>query len=151
MRLRARDIGRAVYKVSRSHPDLTRRVVSVWARASNSDGIVVVNSQDDHVRFAQSFNSFVDALDLDDLTVGVVGYTAANGMQTDIDAWLSTLKWPEETSRRMQEARNAERESPAQQLGVQVVRQRTKNRYHQDGAFIDVVLLAAAVEIWRCN
>jgi hypothetical protein len=149
MRLRARDIGRAVYEVSRRHPDLTRHVVSIWARASNSDGIVVLSQQEDHLRFAHSFSRFVDALALHDLTVGVVGYTAANGIQTDINAWLSTLKWPTKTPRRVQGARNTTRESPAQQLGVQVVRRRTENSYHQDGAFIDVMLLAAGVEIWR--
>lgn len=148
MRLRARDIGREVYEVARRDPDLTRHVVSIWARASNSDGIVVLNPQADHVRFAQSFKSFVDALDLDDLTVGLVGYTAANGTQTDIDAWLSALNWPAKTPRRVQDARNTKRESPAQQLGVQAVRRRTNNSYHQDGAFIDVMLLAAGVEIW---
>ena len=95
VRLRASAIGSAMYTLARLDESIVHRVVSIYARATNTDHQVEMTSIAKHAPFAREFIEFVRRLDLSDLDIRLVGYIAADGARTDMSVWLDALELSE--------------------------------------------------------
>ncbi len=149
-KIRANEIGHAILVVARQDAPLVRHVISTYAAAVSTDRqIVLTPTTATHMAYARALVEFVHGLRVEGLGFRLVAYENAKGEHADLDAFGMALGLDEEIPKRVVRARNPDADSPARQVGLEVVRTTSGGDVNVDEAFFAAMILGAAVEAWR--
>ncbi len=142
------EIGRSIItRVARKDPKFLREVALIYGHAVHKRMHIVMTGVDD-AYLGRALIELVKLIGLPQLGIRLTGYRIGDRC-SDVASWLKILGLPPDAPVHWVSAPNQNSSASLGHCGVEVVRDDGKGNVRVSGAFHNVMILAAVVEIWR--